>query len=134
MEIPTVLKELNYHAETAFRNIGPIMPIKECEHKWEYVRTDDDYDRETGDCWGYEVYQCNRCGSESSIGSLHKEEMIRMHYLDELYSLGLTYTQELSLQVGILRRLLSKYEPLEYVDDYITKLMIEDYHKGVLDD
>ena len=134
MEIPTILKELNYHAETAFRNIGPIMPIKRCEHKWEYVRTDDDYDRETGDCWGYEVYQCNRCGSESSIGCLHKENMVRMHHEQELYSLGLTYTQELLLQVGVLRRLLSKYEPLEYLDDYITQLMVQDYRKGVLDD
>ena len=134
MEIPAVLKELNYHAEKAFRNIGPIMPIKECEHKWEYVRIDDDFDRETGECWGYEVYQCNRCGAESSIGCLRKENYIREHHYNELYSLGLTYTQELSLQVGVLQRLLSQHVELdEYMHDYIIQLMVQDYHKGVLD-
>jgi len=130
MEIPTVLEELNKNAETAFRNIGPIMPIEECEHKWEYEKCEIDSD-EFGE-WGFDIYRCYRCGSETGIDCDQKKSLISMHYDNELRTLGLTFNQELLLQIDVLLRLLSNYEPLEYLyeNNYITQLMVEEYHKG----
>ena len=96
------------------------MPIKDCECKWEYSGTDGHYDREVDDYCGYEIYECSRCGSDSFIDCMDKENLIRLHYLDELHSLELIYSDELLLEICVLRNLLSKYEPID--DDYIQKV------------
>lgn len=133
MEIPSVIEELNKYARTSFRNIGPVMPIKDCECKWEYSGTDGHYDREVDDYCGYEIYECSRCGSDSFIDCIDKENLIRLHYLDELHSLELIYSDKLLLEIGVYRDLLSKYEPID--DDYILLKMIEAARKkGFFDD
>ena len=58
---------------------------------------------------------------------------MRLHYLDELHSLELIYSDELLLEICVLRNLLSKYEPID--DDYILLKMVEAARKqGFFDD
>tara|TARA_R100000152_G_C6778871_1_gene209942 strand:- start:2561 stop:2995 length:435 start_codon:yes stop_codon:yes gene_type:complete len=129
MKIPLITEVLSKNAESFSRPIGPIMPIEECEHKWELhnYETGRDLYEDGYYYWGLYTYTCNRCGSIAGIDAEESEELEKCHYFNKLQSFELSRVSELELKISVLENLLFNHEPFH--NSEITKLMVEEYEK-----